>query len=538
MTAVRSPRAEHPAPLGGADVLIALAILVSLFLCLGSAPLFDVDEGAFSEATREMVAHRDWGFTTLNGVPRFDKPILVYWLQAASVSLLGVNEWAFRLPSALCATVWSLAVWAFARPRLGAGAARLSALAVATSLGVLAIGRAATADSLLNMLMCLSMLDLWRYLERPDHDTAAIGALRRTFAWVGLGLLAKGPVAVLIPGAVAVIYIASTGQWIKLRRALLDLPGWAVLLLIAVPWYAYALQRHGMDFVNGFLLKHNVSRYTSSLEGHSGSLLYYAVLGPLLWLPWSGLLPALLARVRMHWAQPLGRFLWIWAVFVLGFFSLSGTKLPHYVLYGSTPVFIGLGAMAASHSGATVSMRASRGLAGMLITVLLIGLPWAPHLMQHMADSCQIADPFYRELASGATRAAPTLWPALSGAALVVWLLVGWRTRRFGTGLALGATLSAALVAGCFTPWLGDVLQGPIKRAAAVAATHPEPGVQWMLHHPSFSVYRQAVTPLAEPHPGELALTRSDRLARTPCADCRVLFAERGVVLIQKAPAP
>src|SRR6202008_2375415 len=69
-----------------ATALLAAALL--LIPALGLAPLFDVDEGAFGEATRELLASGDWLSTTLNGAPRFDKPILVYWLQAASVSLL------------------------------------------------------------------------------------------------------------------------------------------------------------------------------------------------------------------------------------------------------------------------------------------------------------------------------------------------------------------------------------------------------------------------------------------------------------------
>ena len=93
--------------------LAALAILIfaSFFLGLGSAPLFDVDEGAFSEATREMMISKNYLTTWLNGAPRFDKPILIYWLQLASVRLFGLNEFAFRLPSALGGTVWAASIF-------------------------------------------------------------------------------------------------------------------------------------------------------------------------------------------------------------------------------------------------------------------------------------------------------------------------------------------------------------------------------------------------------------------------------------------
>src|SRR5690349_21187030 len=86
-------------------LLTLIAVTLSLLLWLGHAPLFDVDEGAFSQATLEMFQRGDFLSTYLNGEPRYDKPILVYWLQAAAVTLIGPSEWAFRLPSAICATL-------------------------------------------------------------------------------------------------------------------------------------------------------------------------------------------------------------------------------------------------------------------------------------------------------------------------------------------------------------------------------------------------------------------------------------------------
>jgi hypothetical protein len=85
-------------------------------------------------------------------------------------------------------------------------------------------------------------------------------------------------------------------------------------------------------------MRHNVQRFSGSLEGHGGSAFYYLIAVPLLLLPWSGLFFNALARVRSDMHDPLRRFLWIWFGFVLAFFSLSGTKLPHYVLYGCTPL--------------------------------------------------------------------------------------------------------------------------------------------------------------------------------------------------------
>ena len=79
---------------------------ISFFMSLGGVALFDLDEGAFTAATFEMLLRHDYITTYLNGELRFDKPILIYWLQAISASLFGTNEWGFRLPSALAAACW------------------------------------------------------------------------------------------------------------------------------------------------------------------------------------------------------------------------------------------------------------------------------------------------------------------------------------------------------------------------------------------------------------------------------------------------
>ena len=152
-------------------VLTLIAVLASFFFLLGRAPLFDVDEGAFSQATMEMFERGDFLSTYLNGQPRYDKPILVYWLQAAAVATLGASELAFRLPSALCASLWALFTFLFARRCFGWQRALLAAAVLATSLGVYIIGRAATADALLNLLIAASM---FARLAAPRHRPAQL----------------------------------------------------------------------------------------------------------------------------------------------------------------------------------------------------------------------------------------------------------------------------------------------------------------------------------------------------------------------------
>jgi 4-amino-4-deoxy-L-arabinose transferase-like glycosyltransferase len=497
--------------------LWAVALLAPFLLRLGAAPLFDVDEGAFAEATREMLASGDFGSTTLHGAPRFDKPILVYWLQAASVGAFGLNEAALRLPSALCAWAWCLAVAHFGWTRLGPRAAMLAGTIAATSLAVLAIGRAATADGLLNVLLALAVLDAWRHLERGER-----GPLRRMYLWIALGLLAKGPVALVVPAGATLVWCAATGAWRRWFRAALDPLGWAILVAVAAPWYAYALHRHGQAFVDGFIVRHNVARYTTALEGHGGSLGYYVLVLPLLVAPWTPLVPGLVARARALWSDPLSRFLLGWAGFVLVFFSLSGTKLPHYGLYGATPLFLLLGRQAEDAG------RIARAFVVGSIAALLALVAALPSLAPIVAPL--VGDPLYRELIAGG-RDLPA-WPLVAGAlaAAAAWLVAARAFRDFPRRAAAGALAAALVLTGAATPWIGELVQGPVKRAALAARARPEPAVQWRVHTPSFAVYREQPTPRADPRPGQLAIVRASALPAG--ARYAVVHRDRGYALV------
>ncbi len=498
----------------------ALLLALPLFWMLGSVPLFDVDEGAFSEATREMLTSGDWLHTTLNGAPRFDKPIGVYWLQALSVSAFGLNEFALRLPSVLSCWAMALALGAFARRRWGELAGMLAGALVVTSFGPLAIGRGATADGLLNLLLALAGLDLWRFAESEERTP-----LRRAYAWVGLGLLVKGPVAALVPGAAFVLWCCFDKRWTLLRKAALDLRGWALLLVIAVPWYAYALHRHGMAFVNGFLLQHNVDRFTGTLGGHRGNFLYYVAVLPLLAMPWAPLLVLAVVRARSFWAEPVGRYLLLWAAFVLVFFSMSGTKLPHYMLYGYPPLVLLMARLLAAASRRLVLVVA----AGIVVWgVLIAALPTLA-----VAYVGKVHDPLYHALIAGAPTA-PLRVAVLALA--VVAAIAFWPTRTELAPLRLlaaGGVLSL-FAAGWLLPWFGGTLQGPIRHAAAVAAAHGGRVVQWDVHFPSFSVYTRSEVPRRAPQPDEMVLSRVDRLPGD--AGRPHLFEERGIVLLGPLP--
>jgi 4-amino-4-deoxy-L-arabinose transferase-like glycosyltransferase len=500
------------------QLLAAAAVYLGLFFGLDDFPLFDVDEGAFSEATREMLERGDFVTTYLNGQLRFDKPILTYWLQALSVSIFGVGEFGFRLPSALAASAWIAAIMVFARQQADAATGYAAALLAATSLGVTAIGRGATADALLNMLLALAMFDLFRYLQQP------LARYRwRAFLWIGLGLLTKGPVALLIPGVVSGLAFALHGKFRLWWRAALDPLGWAILLGVAAPWYVLEYLRQGDAFLAGFFLRHNVERFLSPLQGHAGGIFYYVPAALLLLLPYSGLLLRVLPRLREWRATPLDTFLWCWFGFVLVFFSLAGTKLPHYLLYGVTPLFV----LMAMHRHALES----RLLAFLPPLLLLAALVALPHALQWFG-------PFIRNAYVREALTQPVFgrgWHVAAAVLLLAVLALALARGALWPRLALAGLLCSLAVGGLLLPAAGALQQGPVKEAALLARSAGLSVRTWYFNVPSFSVYRGAVTRRAATlRPGEVILTRVDKLREL--GPLQVLYRKGGVVLARVGP--
>ena len=503
--------------------LMAVAVFVAFFWRLGDIPLYDLDEGAFTEATREMLESGNYVTPYRDGEPRYDKPVLIYWLQAASVKLLGLNELALRLPSALAATLWAWAIYRFGRERLDATAAVVAVLVMANVLQVGIIAKAATADAVLNLFLALAFFDIYRYAAAP-----ARGPLVRAYLWMGLGFLTKGPVAVFFPFVVSFLYFLSLGRFRDWLRALTSPLGWALFLAVAVPWYVAVYLDSGSGFFQSFFLRHNLGRFEDAMHGHGGFPLYYVAVLPLILLPFTGwflrLLPGFLRSLR----DPLDRFLWLWFIAVVAFFSFSGTQLPHYALYGASPLFL----LMARHR----DLLASRWLAYLPPLVLLAILMVLPELL---------------DLAAGRTNKPDQLALFQEGRALlgldyrigiglafaVVLGLSVWRRLNAWQGLLLVGFVQTAVVSGAVVPRVFEALQAPVKEAALVAKARDLPTVVYRTSMPSFSVYREAITPDRAPQPGDLVFLRIDKLDRFekdfPDLRYSVVYRRAAVALLQ-----
>ncbi|HVF10870.1 MAG TPA: glycosyltransferase family 39 protein [Abditibacteriaceae bacterium] len=333
--------------------LLAVAAILLLWR-LDYAPLWNPDEGRYATSALEMVqpingATPDWVVPHLNTIARLNKPPLVYWTAAVAFRIFGPSAGAGRLASALAAIAIMLIIWRLAGSMFGAETGLLSALVWATSVFSFGMARVLNTDMLLSFTMTLILWGLWRIIEKElavgGRQFAALSSYLITGIGMGLAMLAKGPVGVALPLLIAFLYLCLARRWGALRRNW-SWPGAALAVLLAalisVPWYLAVAQRKP-DFLVNFLWKENFGRFSGGEEFHdkTSPLFYLPVLLLGLW-PWTPFLVQAVARLRSerstaggqaHSEQGRARlFLWLWAGFIVVFFSMSGTKLITYVL--------------------------------------------------------------------------------------------------------------------------------------------------------------------------------------------------------------
>jgi 4-amino-4-deoxy-L-arabinose transferase-like glycosyltransferase len=538
-----------------------VVVCLVLFVNLGAAPLTDLDEGAFSEATREMMARGDFISPWLLDAPRFDKPVLIHWFQMAAFSVTGFTSHGARLPSALMGLVWigGIAGWAYMMasrllPDLRLQVYGWAVLIAGTCLGIPAMSRAATADATLNAFLVLTLLCLWRALWPSKETESGRLWIRLAATFVGLGLLTKGPIVILVPAAAGLIGAAACGSQLFKRwlRLALDPVAWGIALLIASPWYLLQFQAQGMAFVRGFLGLHNLGRFTSTMHGFSAGPLYYPAWILIATLPWT--IPTLMTLMRVWGTGERGTLLRMpelrmaWAVFafVLVFFSFSATKLPHYGFYGLS----GLVVLVSLWTASALRSKARLLRAGLLLTMLTANLTVALTPQWFPMVSASVPDPYYAIVLSevvAAMQGQQLIFGALGCLALGGFVL-GLRVLRGGV---LILSLTAAFgVYGLVVPSIMQSLRNPIiEIAEAIRCTNdpltpqgsgptsvPRRVITWRLTAPSLSFAAQRIIPAGEPTQGDwVAIHNKDLMAlatKTNCKDPERIVTKTGLSLV------
>ncbi len=410
----------------GREQILLLAAATSIFFFnLGGARLWDDDEPRNAQCAREMLARGDWLVPTFNGALRTDKPILIYWLMMSAYRVFGDGEFAARFWSAAAGLGTTLLTFHIGRTLLGSRIGFWSGWILATTLMFVVAARAATPDSVMIFCTTLAMYFFVRatwgksgtlaganqladYLPRRKTDLALI------YGAMALGMLAKGPVAVVLPTLVLVSYVAlvrqslaaphadgwprrllrslSPAAWLAAAWRLRPFTALAIVAAIAAPWYLLVGIATDGGWVMGFLGRHNVSRFLKPMEGHQGPIWYYVPAVLFGFFPWSIVLPQALVRLASHarrsasWAAYL--FLGCWAATWIGFFSFSSTKLPSYI----TPVFPALAMMTAVWIDGWLAepqklnrwlLRQSLASLGLVGAAFLVALPILDHYVLH-----------------------------------------------------------------------------------------------------------------------------------------------------------
>lgn len=469
--------------------LLALGVLL---VGNGSIPLIGRDEPRFAEAAREMLARGELVVPTFGGLPRYDKPILIYWCTAASYAVLGVNEAVARLPSNLAGALVVALVAASARRRWGPGAGLLAGGLLLATLTFHVQARACTADLVMLLPTTAAMLALERLAAGDGNRLYAV------VLWLGLGVstLAKGPVgpAVAVAAGVAlwalgrswrrwelaaVAALVALGWW-RLGPLVLALPvtaaavgalrsdparaalarlrwWWGAPLAAAVvaPWaHAAFLATDGAFFRVG-VGRHVVARSLTALESHGGFPGFYLLTGLVAALPW---FPLLLPAVRRFWGEAQHRFLLAWLLGPLVLLELVETKLVHYWM-PSYPagVLLVVGWAVTTPRGV---LAVGRGVRAALVAggLLAAAVPLAVALRLELGGA----------VAAAAAASAPLVL-AVGWAAVAV----GRRPARSLWVLVAGAGSFVLILLTAFLPAIAPHLVGPKAAARALQLRRP-----------------------------------------------------------------
>ncbi len=313
---------------------IANAICIAILLSgLGGYCLLDPDESRSAEVSREMLERGDWITPTLNYVPYFEKPPLLYWLIAGGMKVFGCQEWVARAVPALFAVLGMAVAYWLASATVGVAAARWAPSVLATTLLFFALGRLPNMDMLFSVLLAAALTAWWS--SRRD-GTWRLLVLAGSGFLLGLAVLAKGPVAIVLFVGVAFVYLLWAGEFIAIFFAI----GVPVVFacFVAAPWFLM-VQADNPGFAHYFFVVQHFQRFTGDgLGEHPHGLLFYVPVLIAGFGFWSVLWPALIHKYARHWrnttvaARANVGFLMLWFAVIVLFFSASSCKLMPYIL--------------------------------------------------------------------------------------------------------------------------------------------------------------------------------------------------------------
>ena len=339
----------------GSALLVLLALAAAVyFVALGNSGIWDANEAFYVETPREMLEANDFVNPTFNYLPRFNKPVLSYWIVAAFYQVFGVSVAVQRLAIALGALVLIGCAYLLARsgaPESAEGS-RDPGLASAASAAVWAAVGLAAAPRLV-MFARRIFIDIWisaflaltlAFFALSERQPARRRLyLALMYVSIGLGVLTKGPVAIALPALAFGLYLIVRRELRRVREMMIPL-GVLIIAVIVVPWYAALYREHGWTYIQSFLISENVERFTQGVgvRQHRGPWFYLPVVLSDSF-PWSLLLFAAAAAWKER--TRVETLLWCWIGAIVVFFSLSAGKQDLYI-FPIVPAVAALGGIA------------------------------------------------------------------------------------------------------------------------------------------------------------------------------------------------
>jgi 4-amino-4-deoxy-L-arabinose transferase-like glycosyltransferase len=411
----------------GPGLLLWLALAAVWFATVQVRPLLDPDEGRYAEIPREMVASGDWITPRFNDLKYFEKPALQYWATAAVYSVFGLSEWSARLWTVGLAFLCLPMVYGWTARLYGpqAGLAALAALATSPFFGI--VGHLNLLDAGFTFWLTGAVFAFCLAQSAPMGSPTERRWMLVTWLAAALAVLSKGIVVGVLAGLTLILYTIverDPRPWQRLHLGL----GLPLFLLVAVPWFIAVTVRNP-EFPGFFFVHEHFARFLTTVHKRVEPWWFFLPLVFFGVLPW---LPAVVSACRRAWRdagptaqfKPL-KFLLIFAVVTLVFFSASGSKLVPYVL----PMLPPLAAIVGVHVAERPQfIRRAAQISAALMAFLGIGLL------------------IYTQRRSGFIVPAAITWSAIGVAAGIVALFVTWKTQPASTLRNVLVTAAASIL--------------------------------------------------------------------------------------------
>lgn len=328
-------------------VYICLAVIVAILTIylvpLGFHPLLEPDEGRYSEIPREMIESGNYITPKLNYVKYFEKPPLLYWMNAINFKIFGQNEFSARLFTATCALLGIAATGALGTFMFGGLSGCLAAIITAFSLLYFAIGTINLTDMPLSFFITLALVSFYIGQNKKNRKWYLL-----FYASMALGLLTKGLVAIVLPGGIIFWYIIFTRKWNLILDALY-IPGILLFFAISVPWF-WLVCRDNPDFFHFFFIQEHFLRYATKMHNRYEPFWFFLPMIPVGLMPWTGFLFSLFSKDSILLSPTYKHerdssiYLLLWFGVILLFYSLSDSKLIPYIVPCIPPLAILMGA--------------------------------------------------------------------------------------------------------------------------------------------------------------------------------------------------